>query len=315
MSRSRRSVLATGAAGAYALTAGCLDFVLGDGPLEFEAGLATPTAEALDRTGYEEAAVENEGFDETVEFGVEREVRASFWIATYTKEPSLDQVDPEDLAEAVGDDADLDVDEGDLEDADADQEGFDEDDLEDVDLDEDELRRALEEGELNGDGSDEESTDESDEGADDGDESDAGDELDPSDIDPDRLEAGEYGEMTFAAISTPGVEVAGRSLNPLEGMETDELLDEFTGEVEGDLENLEYEGTISLEILGASREVDRYVGEASQGEQSVPIEVTIASFGHEDDHLVLLGVYPQPFEEEAENVEILMESIEHPLDA
>ena len=85
MNSSRRTFLAAGATGGLALTAGCLDFVLGRGPLEFQAARVAPTDGALDETGYEEESVDEETIEERVEAsGVEREVRASYWVSTYT---------------------------------------------------------------------------------------------------------------------------------------------------------------------------------------------------------------------------------------
>lgn len=86
MTTSRRAFLAGSATTGLALTAGCLDFVLGDGPLEFHADQVAPTQSALDETGYEEQSIDEETIEESVEAGVEREVRATIWLSTYTKE-------------------------------------------------------------------------------------------------------------------------------------------------------------------------------------------------------------------------------------
>jgi|GEM_PF-517016 len=104
MTRSRRSVLTAGATGGLVVTAGCLEFVLGDGPLEFEAERAGPSEAALDEAGYEETEVTEESFEETVEVGVEREINASVWISTYTKSIAGDDFDDHDFDESDVDD-------------------------------------------------------------------------------------------------------------------------------------------------------------------------------------------------------------------
>ncbi|QRV14978.1 hypothetical protein JMJ58_19030 [Haloterrigena salifodinae] len=86
MTTFRRTVLASGATGALALAAGCLDFALGNGPLEVAAERAAPTDDALKAADYEENAVEQETIEESVDVGVERDVKATVWASTYTKE-------------------------------------------------------------------------------------------------------------------------------------------------------------------------------------------------------------------------------------
>ena len=86
MTPSRRTVLAAGATGALALTAGCVDFVLGNGPLEIEAERAAPADAVLEETDYEEDEIEQETVEESVDVGVERDVEATVRSSTYAKE-------------------------------------------------------------------------------------------------------------------------------------------------------------------------------------------------------------------------------------
>ncbi|MHC3437121.1 DUF6517 family protein [Natrialbaceae archaeon A-gly3] len=91
--RSRRAVLAAAGTGTIALTAGCVDFVLGDGPLEFDAARAAPTDEELEATGYAEDEVNQEIHEEDIDVGVTRTVRGSFWVSTYTKPVDVQSID------------------------------------------------------------------------------------------------------------------------------------------------------------------------------------------------------------------------------
>ncbi|WP_436343801.1 DUF6517 family protein [Natronorubrum sp. FCH18a] len=85
MTYSRRAILATGATGTLALTAGCLDFALGNGPLELSAERVAPTDAALEDAGYDEYEIEERSIEETIEVGVERDVEARVWSSIYSK--------------------------------------------------------------------------------------------------------------------------------------------------------------------------------------------------------------------------------------
>ncbi|WP_137291713.1 DUF6517 family protein [Natronorubrum halophilum] len=218
MTYSRRTVLAAGATGVLALTAGCLDFALGNGPLELESERVAPTTTALEETGYEEHEVTQETIEETVDVGVERDVHASVWSSVYSKR-----------VEQLG-----------------------------------------------------------------------------------RERDGAF----FAAVSIPDFSILGRSFNPITEMSNEELLDEFTDQLDGDqsgIDNITHQETISFEILGDEREVEVFEGESEIAGEPVDIEIKLASFSHEDDLIVLLGSYPAPLAEESANVEVLMESVEHPV--
>lgn len=218
MSSSRRRFLTAAVTGSVALSAGCLDFVTGDGPLEFSSDRVAPTDSALEETGFEEMSVEEETFEETVEAGVEREVKANFWLSSYSKALEIQ-------------------------------------------------------------GQSEEAT-------------------------------------AFVAVSSPNMSVAGRSLNPIDEMDSEELLDEFRGQIESgeaDIQDVQHEETFSVSILDESRDVDLLRGQTEYQGEAIDIELVVASFAHEGDYLVLAGMYPEMFQDEGVNVETLLESAEHPV--
>ncbi|WP_049990831.1 DUF6517 family protein [Natrinema salifodinae] len=221
MTTSRRSLLAAGATGTLALTAGCLDFVLGNGPLEFDADRVAPSDDALEETGYDETDASEESIERSVELsgGVEREVRASVWTSVYTKEVEYGGQKREGAA--------------------------------------------------------------------------------------------------FAAVSIPGMEVMGRSVNPLDDMSNKDLLEEFLNQAageHGEIRRIQHEESFDLEILDDGREVDTFVGESDLEGESIEVEIKVASFDHEGDLLVLLGTYPKQLTAESANAEVLMESAEHPVE-
>lgn len=83
---SRRAILAGAVSGTVVLTAGCVDFVTGEGSLELAAERAAPTDNALESTDYEEYEIGRETIDESVDVGVERDVEATIWVSSYAKE-------------------------------------------------------------------------------------------------------------------------------------------------------------------------------------------------------------------------------------
>ncbi|APX96208.1 DUF6517 family protein [Natronorubrum daqingense] len=217
MNYSRRALLAAGATGGLALTAGCLDFVRGDGPLELSAEQVRPTDDALEETEYDEYEIDEQSMEETVDVGVERDIEATIWSSVYSKEIDYQGIEEE--------------------------------------------------------------------------------------------------ACFFAAVSIPDVSVLGYSLNPIDDMDNDELLEEFMGEVDSehaDFDNVSHADSFSLDILDDSRDVDRFEGETEIAGQQVDVDIGVTSFSHDDDVLVLLSSYPADLEEESEHAETLMESVEHP---
>lgn len=266
--RSRRSVLAAGATGTLALSAGCLGFVLGNEPLEFTAARAAPTDGALEETGYDEVESNHETLEERIEVGVSREVRASFWVGTYAKELDLREVIRDRVAEGEVDE---------LEEVD---EEFEDDEL--ADATEDELPEDVD------------------------------DELDELD-----LEAFESQEAAFfAVLSTPSMEVFGRSFNPLQGIGNEELIGELNQQsgTDADVDDVRRIRTTSISMLGESRDVDRFEAVTEIEGEEIELELLVATFEHEDDYLVVFGGYPAELEAERDDLERLFESVEHPLD-
>lgn len=213
---TRRGALAGGAAVALALSAGCLGFVRGRDALEFGAGRVVASDDVLSDAGYEQLQSDQHAHEETVDVGVEREVRATYWVSVYAKE-----------MEVLG------------------------------------VRREA---------------------------------------------------ATFAAVSSPALEVFGRSLNPLMEKDRKELLAEIEARFEnsyGELRDLRREETIHLPILGEARDVDRFVGTTTVAGDDVDLVFLLTTFEYEDDYVVLLGGHPEPLPDEGVNIELLMESVEY----
>lgn len=215
---TRRSFVAGGAVGALALTSGCLDFITGSEPLTFDARRAAPSDAAVNETGYAERDRSEENIEETIDVGVERDIRATVHSTIYTKDVEIQGR---------------------------------------------------------------------------------------------RMEA-----AAFGVVSMPGMEVLGKSFNPLDDMSNREILEEVRPELErsvGELRDVRHEEERSLPILGESRTVDVFDAETTLEGREIELRILLVAVDHEDDTIVLLGGYPRMLPDEGANVEVLMESIEHPL--
>ncbi|WIV66098.1 DUF6517 family protein [Natrialbaceae archaeon AArc-T1-2] len=143
----------------------------------------------------------------------------------------------------------------------------------------------------------------------------------------DPLEAG-----VFATIASPEVGVAGQDFNPLEEMENDEIAEMIQGQYAA-LSIGDRVDDREVETLGTTVSVTTYEGQAelvdtetaSLGirplvDDTLPEEIDptamdvlidIATAKHGDDHLVLVGIYPDYVPEEDDRVTTLIEGLEH----
>ncbi|SFS57184.1 DUF6517 family protein [Halostagnicola kamekurae] len=132
-------------------------------------------------------------------------------------------------------------------------------------------------------------------------------------IDLSVLGMGEIRAGVFGAISTPKVEVAGESYNPVGEMDHDELL--------ADLQDRYGELSVASDAEVATRELDAvsqtvsiatYEGEATlEDDENVDVFVDVTQPDHGDDHLIFAGVYPQDIPDEADRIDTLIEGVEH----
>ncbi len=121
----------------------------------------------------------------------------------------------------------------------------------------------------------------------------------------------------FALVSTPQVAVAGESFNPVGDMSEAELA-EYVQEEYDELEIDSNVGgrAIEAEDLESTISLETYDGTATlQGETGVDVYVDIARLSYDEDHLVVIGVYPDdddiPLDDERERVDTLIAGIEH----
>lgn len=148
-------------------------------------------------------------------------------------------------------------------------------------------------------------------------------------------------ETVVFVFSTPDVSVAGISANPLARLSGADLIarviDEGLGaaDFEGGIRDIELEDERDVTVLGDSRELQVFsaifeTDDAELGGQDgeVPIRLYLLSFVHEDDVILSVGLQPdmgeiaeemngeglgdEANEEAADEIQSLMEGIEHP---
>jgi hypothetical protein len=103
---------------------------------------------------------------------------------------------------------------------------------------------------------------------------------------------GDRRAAVFAALSTPAVEVAGQSFNPVAQYNDTQLIRQFQQRY-GSITVGEQTNTETVQVLGEDRNVSRYDGTVRLNGQDVDVYIHIAKFRHGGDHIVALAVYPQ----------------------
>ncbi|WP_293029104.1 DUF6517 family protein [Natronococcus sp.] len=132
----------------------------------------------------------------------------------------------------------------------------------------------------------------------------------PLDIFGGEIEAG-----VFAVISTPQVSVAGEEFNPVGEMENEEIVRKIQDQYE-ELRIEESIGERSVSALEDTILLETYEGEAVlHGEHGIDVLLDIAQLEHDDDHLVIVGVYPDleelPIDSERDRIDVMVQGLEH----
>lgn len=114
----------------------------------------------------------------------------------------------------------------------------------------------------------------------------------------------------FVTFASPEVEIATRTVNPIADMSTRDIVRQFESQYEG-LTVGEHVENRSVRALGASRTLQKYEGAGTIGGAQVDVYIHAATFRHEGDFIVAIGIYPQQLDGEEANVVALAEGIEH----
>ncbi len=125
---------------------------------------------------------------------------------------------------------------------------------------------------------------------------------------------GEAALAVFAVLSTPAVEIAGQTLNPVANYDNERLVRLLAS----NYESLEVRGeaeTLTYAPFDTEYEATKFDAVAQFEGQEVEVFVQVGSVRHEEDFLVPIAVYPQDRAEDEEPVVAdLTESLDHPAD-
>ncbi|MFB6083327.1 MAG: DUF6517 family protein [Halorientalis sp.] len=121
---------------------------------------------------------------------------------------------------------------------------------------------------------------------------------------------GEKRAAVFVAFSSPQIEVAGKSFNPLSGMSEKEILSRFETSYEG-VSVDQQTGSRNVSVLGSERAVKRFAGTATLAGQEVDVVIHASKFKHGEDYIGVVAIYPERLTGEDDRVVTLLRGLEH----
>lgn len=111
-------------------------------------------------------------------------------------------------------------------------------------------------------------------------------------------------------LSSPEIDVAGQTLNPLSGVDERDIVQRFDTGYEG-LQVGQQVDNRSVQALGANRSVEQFEGTATLGGAELDVYVHATTFKHGDDFVTAVAIYPRAVDGEDERVVTLLEGLEH----
>jgi hypothetical protein len=116
----------------------------------------------------------------------------------------------------------------------------------------------------------------------------------------------------FTVISSPAVEIAGRTLNPIGDYSNRELVGLVQSRYQG-LSDVDEVSSQTITVQGQETQVTKYAAVANVEGQEVDVYVHVTKYRDGEDFVVAVGVYPQQLGGEEDNVLSMMRAIEHPV--
>lgn len=121
---------------------------------------------------------------------------------------------------------------------------------------------------------------------------------------------GEQRGAVFMILSTPQIEIAGRTVNPIEEKSPNELV-ELVASNYGSISNTEHVSDDDVTILDQSATISTFAANAKFNGRDVDVNLHITTaVKTDDDLLVTIGVYPERAEDQEEpNIRSLAEGV------
>jgi hypothetical protein len=122
---------------------------------------------------------------------------------------------------------------------------------------------------------------------------------------------GEQEFARFTVLSTPKVEIAGETFNPVGDWDNRELALRLQQEYDT-IENVREEDERTVTVLGNETTVTRFRADAqTEAGQSVEVFIDVTQVGDGDDFVVAVAVYPTELDGETDRVDTLLEGVQH----
>jgi hypothetical protein len=120
----------------------------------------------------------------------------------------------------------------------------------------------------------------------------------------------------FTVLSTPKVTIAGQGpFNPVDDLNNTELVLTLQEKYDG-ISNVQPESERSLTVLGNETTVSKFRADATMDTgESVEVFIHITKVEHGDDFVVAVGVYPTQVDGEQENIDTLLQNVDHPAES
>ncbi len=114
----------------------------------------------------------------------------------------------------------------------------------------------------------------------------------------------------FALFTTPRIEIAGESFNPVGEVSVQDLLEQFQSRYDG-VDVGEKVDSSTVQTLGTEATVEKYTGSVTMQGEEIDAYLQVTRFEHDGDYVVGVGSYPQQLQSEGEQVRSLIAGIEH----
>jgi len=118
----------------------------------------------------------------------------------------------------------------------------------------------------------------------------------------------EVGRVTV--FSTPVVEIAGQTFNPVGRLSARDLANQFSGSGNGTAA-LEFVGNRSVLSLGDRRTVSEFETAAQTGDSQLAQSFHVATFRHGSDSIVVVASHPKPVDGESDRIDTIVRSLRH----
>ncbi len=113
----------------------------------------------------------------------------------------------------------------------------------------------------------------------------------------------------FVVVSSPNVEIADKSFNPLDEFDNRDLVEKFVAGY-GNVDNIETVGSRRTTLLGTKTTVTEFSATARSHGATVDVTIQATKIKHDGDFIVVLAVYPKKLDE-SDNVAQLLSGVQH----